>query len=102
MLVSAHCICSILGCPYTQDIGDGGYPSASGAGLFFAQEDNTAHFTIDVGRRKGDLRVDVRGKTILIIASLIIQMNGQQIFWICLTFLYTDIFIIWSCPNVKS
>ncbi|WAR28213.1 FLNC-like protein [Mya arenaria] len=49
------------GCPYTQVIADGGMPTASGSGLFFAEEDKPASFNVDVGRRKGDLRVAVSG-----------------------------------------
>ena len=36
-------------------------PTASGGGLYFAEEDKPAVFTVDVGRRKGDLGVEVRG-----------------------------------------
>lgn len=52
---------------------DGGLPSASGAGLFFAEEDKTATFTVDVGRRKGDLRVSVSGKIVEIIFQSLVQ-----------------------------
>ncbi|XP_052216529.1 filamin-B-like isoform X2 [Dreissena polymorpha] len=51
------------GCPFTQEIADGGMPSASGSGLFFAEQDKPAQFIVDVGRRKGDLRVSVNGPT---------------------------------------
>ena len=37
-------------------------PTASGGGLYFAEEDKPAVFTVDVGRRKGDLGVHVQGK----------------------------------------
>lgn len=53
--------CIVSDCPLTLDIADGGLPTASGAGLFFGEEDKPAHFNVDVGRRKGDLRVSVSG-----------------------------------------
>lgn len=49
------------GCPFTQEVKDGGLPTASGPGLYFGEEDKPAHFDIDVGRRRGDLRVVVSG-----------------------------------------
>ena len=51
----------ISGCPFTQTVEDGGMPTASGGGLYFAEEDKPAVFTVDVGRRKGDLGVHVQG-----------------------------------------
>ena len=39
-------------------------PTASGGGLYFAEEDKPAVFTVDVGRRKGDLGVQVQGKVV--------------------------------------
>ena len=52
----------ISGCPFTQEIDDGGMPTASGGGLYFGEEDKPAVFTIDVGKRKGDLGVNVAGR----------------------------------------
>ena len=40
-------------------------PTASGAGLYLAEVDKPAIFTIDCGRQKGDLGVNVKGKPAL-------------------------------------
>jgi hypothetical protein len=37
-------------------------PSASGPGLYKGQEDREAVFSVDVGKRSGDLDIKVDGK----------------------------------------
>ncbi|KAK3589648.1 hypothetical protein CHS0354_015146 [Potamilus streckersoni] len=49
------------GCPFRQEISDGGLPTASGDGLYFGQENKISTFHVDVGRRKGNLQVSVDG-----------------------------------------
>ncbi|KAL4220761.1 hypothetical protein ACF0H5_021155 [Mactra antiquata] len=65
------------GCPFTQDIADGGLPTASGQGLFFGEEDKPTQFNVDVGRRKGDLRVSVSGPNSIAKCSVDPQDDGS-------------------------
>lgn len=53
--------CIILGCPYIQNIDDGGMPTASGDGLYAGEENKTASFLVHVGNRTGDVGVKVEG-----------------------------------------
>lgn len=50
------------GCPYIQNIDDGGLPTATGDGLYSGEENKNASFSVDVGNRVGDLGVKVEGK----------------------------------------
>ena len=49
------------GCPYIQNIDDGGMPTASGDGLYAGEENKTASFDVHVGNRNGDLGVKIEG-----------------------------------------
>lgn len=50
------------GCPYIQNIDDGGLPTATGDGLYSGEENKNASFSVDVSNRVGDLGVKVEGK----------------------------------------
>ncbi|KAK3094337.1 hypothetical protein FSP39_000435 [Pinctada imbricata] len=66
----------IAGCPYVQNIDEGGMPTAHGNGLHRGEEDKVATFCVDVGQRQGDLDVRVDGPNS--IAKTTIEREGDQ------------------------
>ncbi|XP_052106413.1 filamin-A-like isoform X2 [Mytilus californianus] len=66
------------GCPYIQNIDDGGLPTASGDGLYSGEENKNASFIVDVGNRIGDLGVKVEGPN-SIAKTTLEQREGRYI-----------------------
>ncbi|XP_021372144.1 filamin-B-like isoform X3 [Mizuhopecten yessoensis] len=64
------------GCPFIQNIDEGGLPTADGDGLFRGEEDNVATFYVDVGKRRGELGVQVDGPNS--IAKTTIEPSGDR------------------------
>ncbi|XP_060073080.1 filamin-C-like [Ylistrum balloti] len=64
------------GCPFIQNIDDGGLPTADGDGLFRGEEDNVATFYVHVGKRRGELGVQVDGPNS--IAKTTIEPAGDR------------------------
>ncbi|XP_060571832.1 filamin-A-like isoform X3 [Ruditapes philippinarum] len=93
----------IPGCPFTQDIADGGLPSASGSGLFFAEEDKPAVFNVEVGRRKGDLRVSVSGPNSIAKCSVDPQADGSYtVTYIPVETGIFDISVTWNNTDIPG
>ncbi|XP_052782579.1 filamin-B-like isoform X2 [Mya arenaria] len=91
------------GCPYTQVIADGGMPTASGSGLFFAEEDKPASFNVDVGRRKGDLRVAVSGPNSMAKCSVDPQSDGSyQVTYIPVETGMFDVNVLWNGSDIAG
>ncbi|XP_076100089.1 filamin-B-like isoform X3 [Mytilus galloprovincialis] len=66
------------GCPYIQNIDDGGLPTATGDGLYSGEENKNASFSVDVGNRVGDLGVKVEGPN-SIAKTTLEQKEGRYI-----------------------
>ncbi|KAL3847647.1 hypothetical protein ACJMK2_018549 [Sinanodonta woodiana] len=67
----------VQGCPFKQEISDGGLPTASGDGLYYGQENKISTFHVDVGRRKGNLQVSVDGPNSIAKCNVDPQPNGN-------------------------
>ncbi|XP_069103438.1 filamin-B-like isoform X5 [Argopecten irradians] len=64
------------GCPFIQNIDEGGLPTADGDGLFRGEEDNVATFYVNVGKKRGELGVQVDGPNS--IAKTTIEPAGDR------------------------
>lgn len=65
------------GCPYIQNIDDGGLPTASGDGLHAGVENKVATFVVHVGNRNGDLGLKVEGPNS--IAKTTSEKDGDRV-----------------------
>ncbi|XP_056004558.1 filamin-A-like isoform X3 [Ostrea edulis] len=71
-----YCGFELPGCPVMHNIEEGGLPTAAGPGLYKGQEDKEAVFSVDVGKRSGDLDIKVDGPNS--IAKTTVERSGEK------------------------